>query len=105
MLSWDELHYSAAVHQLIGDAITVAMIQDEVLHLTAAGVLREGNSNALLAKLNGAYCKLEDREPETAASKLQAFVNQVEALVRTGRLTAEQAELLLVGANGVMSQP
>lgn len=102
LFSWDQGHVTAAVQQLIGDAITVAMLKDQVLHLTKEGVLSGGNSNALLAKLDGAYRKLEDRKPETAANKIQAFANQVEAFVRTGRLSAEQAELLLVGAYGIV---
>ena len=105
LFAWDQGHLSAAVQQLIGDAITVAMLRDEVLHLTAAGVLSGGNSNALLVKLDGAYKKLEDRKPKTAANKIRAFANQVRAFVRTGKLSAEQAELLLVGAYGIVDQP
>ena len=81
------------------------MLSDEVLRLTAAGILEGGNSNALLVKLDGAYKKLEDRKPKTAANKIRAFTNQVEAFVRTGKLSAEQAELLLVGAYGIVDQP
>ncbi len=103
--NWDQAHVSAAVQQLIGDAITVEMLRREVVRLAAAGVLNAGQSNALLAKLNGAYQKLEDREPETAANKVRAFANQVDAFVRSGLLSAERSELLLVGANGIIAQP
>jgi outer membrane lipase/esterase len=102
---WDDVHFSAQVHQLIGDAITVAILQDEVLHLRAAGILSKGRANALLAKLDGAYQKLGERKPKTAVNKVRAFANQVKAFVRTGRLSAEQAELLLVGASGIIDQP
>lgn len=105
LFNWDQGHVSAAAQQLIGDAITVAMLKDKVLNLTAEGVLKAGNSNALLVKLDGAYKKLEDREPKTAANKIRAFANQVNAFVRTGKLSAEQAELLLVGAYGIVDQP
>jgi hypothetical protein len=81
------------------------MLKDKVLQLTAEGVLNLGNSNALLVKLDGAYKKLEGRRPKTAANKMQAFANQVKAFVRTGKLSAEQAELLLVGAFGIVDQP
>jgi outer membrane lipase/esterase len=102
---WDGVHFSAPVHQLIGDATTVAVLQDEVLHLRAAGILSEGPAKALLTKLEGAYAKLEEREPKTAVNEVRAFVNQVEAFVRTGRLSEEQAELLLVGARGIVAEP
>jgi phospholipase/lecithinase/hemolysin len=105
LFNWDQGHVSAAMQQLIGDAVTVAMLKDEVLHLTAAGTLKGGNSNALLAKLNGAYKKLEDRKPKTAANKVRAFANQVAAFVRKGKLSSEQAELLLTGAYGIIDQP
>ena len=35
----------------------------------------------------------------------EALANQVNAFVRTGRLSAEQAELLLIAADGLMDQP
>lgn len=105
LMNWDEAHVSAPVQQLIGDAITVAMLREEVLRLTVAGTLQGGNSNALLVKLDGAFKKLENRKPKTAANKIRAFANQVNAFVRTGKLSAEQAGLLLVGAHGIVDQP
>jgi outer membrane lipase/esterase len=105
LFNWDQGHASAAVQQLIGDAITVAMLRDQVLHLTGEGMLEGGNSNALLVKLDGAYRKLEDRQPRPAANKIRAFANQVEAFVQTGKLSLGQAELLLVGAYGIVDQP
>ena len=38
-------------------------------------------------------------------ARSQAFAHQVKAFVRTGKLTEEQAELLLVGAYGIIDQP
>jgi phospholipase/lecithinase/hemolysin len=105
LFNWDQGHVTAAVQQLIGDAITVAMLKDQVVRLTAAGVLNAGQSNALLSKLDGAHRELADRKPKTAVNKVQAFANQVSAFVRTGQLSIEQAELLLVGADGIIAQP
>jgi phospholipase/lecithinase/hemolysin len=102
---WDDVHFSAPVHQLMGDALTVAILQDEVRHLRAAGTLSKGRAKALLTKLEGAYEKLGERKPKTAVNKVRAFANQVKAFVRTGRLSGEQAELLLVGARGIVDQP
>jgi phospholipase/lecithinase/hemolysin len=103
--NWDQAHVTAAVQQLIGDALTVAMLKAQVLHLASTGALNGGQANALLAKLDGAYRKLEDREPKTAANQMNAFRNQVEAFVRVGILSSDEAELLLVGATGVIEQP
>jgi phospholipase/lecithinase/hemolysin len=103
--NWDQAHVTAAVQQLIGDAITAALLRDQVLHLASTGTLNGGQTNALLAKLDGAYEKLEDRQPKTTVNKIGAFLNQVEALVRVGMLSPEEAELLLVGAQGILEQP
>lgn len=102
---WDEVHFTAQVHQLIGDALTVALLQDEVIHLRGTGVLSKGRANALLVKLDGAYAKLAESQPGVAVNKVRAFAHQVKAFVRTGKLTEEQAELLLVGAYGIIDQP
>ena len=100
--NWDQGHVTAAVQQLIGDAITVAMLKDEVLHLASQGTLNGGQTNALLAKLDEAYKKLEDRKPKTAANQMRAFLNQVEAFVRVGIVAPDDAELLVVGAAGLI---
>jgi len=102
---WDDVHFSAPVHQLIGDATTVAILCDEVLRLQENGILNQGEANALLVKLHGAYQKLAQRQPATAVNEVRAFALQMEALVRAGRLSNEQAELLLVGARGILDQP
>ena len=102
---WDDVHFSAQVHQLMGDAITVAILQDEVRHLRAARVLSRVRARALLILLRGAYRALEEREVRTAVWKVRIFAYLVKAFVRRGRLTPEQAELLLVGAQGIIDQP
>jgi hypothetical protein len=64
-----------------------------VRDLAASGVLNQGNANALLAKLNAA-----------AINQLQAFINQVQALVQSRRLTAEQGQALIDAANHRIDQ-
>jgi outer membrane lipase/esterase len=102
---WDEVHFSAPVHQLIGDAVTVSILQDEVRHLRATRILSRVRARALLILLKGAYRALGEREVRTAVWKMRIFAYLVKAFVRKGRLTPEQAELLLVGAQGIIDQP
>ena len=104
--NWDSLgHISEAANQLIGDALTVAMLKHKVVELTVGGGLSAGRANAMLSKLEGAFGKLEDRAIAPATNKMRAFANQVEAFVQAGILPAEEAESLLVGAMGIIDQP
>ena len=102
---WDDVHFSAPVHQLIGDAITVAILKDEVRHLRAAGTLGRYHTRAPLILLEGAHRALEQREPRTAVWTVRMFAHLVKAIVRWGQLTPVEAELLLVGARGIIDQP
>lgn len=61
-----------------------------------------GTENALNAKLRAAGASLERGNAESARGQLGAFVNQVEALVASGRLTAAQGEALTDAANRIL---
>jgi phospholipase/lecithinase/hemolysin len=104
-LFWDQAHFTAAAHQLVGDAITLAVLKHKVIALTAAGILNPGQSNSLLSKLDVAFRKIEDRKLIPAVNLCRAFADEVNALIRAGILTSEQAELMLAGAYGIISQP
>ena len=79
-------------------------ITDNVLALEVDSTDKQSLEDAA-DKLEGAFGKLEDRAIAPATKKLHAFANQVNAFVRVGILPAEEAELLLVGAMGVIDQP
>jgi uncharacterized membrane protein len=70
-------------------------LASEVEALEAAGVLNKGQANSLLAKLGAAYKKIEKSQPAVAVYQLEAFVNEVEAMLRSQRLSLEQAQPLL----------
>jgi uncharacterized membrane protein len=67
----------------------------EVEALEAAGILNKGQANSLLAKLGAAYKKIEQGKPAVAVHQLEAFIHEVEAMLRSGRLTPEHAEPLI----------
>ena len=52
------------------------------------------DNNALVATLEAAERQLEKGNTTAAANQLQAFLNQVDALVRSGRMSASQADAL-----------
>jgi hypothetical protein len=64
--------------------------------------LPQGTERSLLAKLGSAQRAL-DRGNETAATgKLTAFINQTEALKRTGRLDPASANQLIAEARAII---
>jgi N-formylglutamate amidohydrolase len=64
----------------------VGMLADAVRTLIDDGTLARGTGTSLLAKLTAAAGQLERGRAATAVQQLGAFVHEVEALVRSGRL-------------------
>jgi hypothetical protein len=75
-----------------------------IQQLQAAGDLNGGNANALIVKVEGAIAKIASGDLAAATQKLEAFVNQVEAFVRAGKLTSAQAEPLLAAARWLIAE-
>ena len=71
--------------------------------LHASGALNGGQANSLIVKLNHAIDKLNAGQTTTACNQLTAFVNEVNAYVATGVLTAAEANSLLGGPLGVLA--
>jgi hypothetical protein len=70
--------------------------------LQGSGVLNQGQANSLTVKLNHAIDNLTTRpDKPTACNQLHAFVNEVNAYVSAGILTAAQADSLLGGPLGI----
>lgn len=72
--------------------------------LTDAGVLSAGNGNDLQASLSAAAAALERGSDDAAREQLGAFQNKVEALVRAGRLSAEEGESLVTLTGWIVSR-
>jgi hypothetical protein len=77
----------------------VGTIRNIVAALVNAGVLNKGEGDALTAKLDAAIQQLDRGNTNAAINQLQAFINQVEALARSGRLTQAQSQPLINVAN------
>ncbi|HEU4641169.1 MAG TPA: DNA/RNA non-specific endonuclease [Gemmatimonadaceae bacterium] len=73
-----------------------------VQELATRGVVAAGEGNALEATLSAARQQLESGNAHGARGPLGAFRNQVEALVRSGRLTAAEGASLETLAGWVM---
>lgn len=77
-------------------------ILNTVAGLVANGTLTSSEGNALSATLNAAKTSIE-RDRPSADNQLRAFINQVQALQGSGRLSAAVAQQLIAAANRVIA--
>ena len=80
----------------------VENLQALVSTLERTGALNRGNANALLAKLRAAEASLARGNETAAVNQLEAFVNQVNALVGSDRLTQAQADAMTAAAGRII---
>ncbi len=80
---------SADPSQLLAGLVT------SVQELVSTGLLDFGNGNALNAKLNAAMASVNKGNSKAACNQLRAFINQVQALLKSGKLSAASAQSLL----------
>lgn len=73
-----------------------------VQDLVAGGVLGSGNGNALIVKLQGASQQIDLGKVGPAVNKIQAFNNQVQAFVQSGKLTSVTGQSLIDEANRII---
>lgn len=83
------------------EEVAEALLED-IVELVEEGALSNGNGNALSAKLESALDALEASNTEAAIGKVGAFINQVEALINAGRLSAEDGQALLDLGNALL---
>jgi hypothetical protein len=75
----------------------------KIEELIWAGVLNKGNGNALITKVNNAFAKAVNGKTGTAVNGMESFINEVEAFVRSGKLTAEQGQGLIALAEALVT--
>jgi len=95
---------TTAVFEELIPAARIENLIEDVQSLVDAGVLNEGQGNALTVKLQGALDKLNGGQDHVVVNKLEAFVNQVEAFVEGGKLTPEQGQYLIDQALSIIMQ-
>ena len=67
-----------------------------VNQMVADGKLNAGNGNSLTAKLNAAIQQLHRGNTTPAINQLEALLNELDAMVRSNRLSAADADVLRV---------
>lgn len=66
--------------------------------------LVSGNAQSLHSKLDAAIESIAHGNRNAAANQLKAFIQQVEALVRSGRMPADAGDALIQEANAIIAQ-
>ena len=90
----------------VGDACDTATLEQMLEQLgrdVAALPLNRGQINSLMVKLAAAGRSAAEGRYDTARNQIDAFSNEVNALVSSGRLSTLQARPLLLGAEGVVA--
>jgi probable HAF family extracellular repeat protein len=92
-------------HATVG-ALTPAEALDDLMSavaaLVASGDLTTQEAAGLQRKLIAAQMRLEDGKPLVAANKLLDFIDQVNALIRSRRLSLAQGEALIQAAQDIV---
>ena len=92
---------------LLPDGVESAVeagMQDELAlvdALIAAGTVNAGNGNALMAKLEAAAASIERGNTIAAGNQLDALLNELDAMVRSRRLTTAEAAPLRAAINAL----
>ena len=82
----------------IGDLII------NIQNMVNAGIITEGQGNALITKLNNALTKLGKGQTKVAINVLHAFINQVTGLMYGGEIPAEQATAIIDATYAIIDQ-
>jgi len=94
----------ATIDALPLEQVIQNLINEEVEELVTAGVLNQGQANALTAKLEAAIQKVSQGNSNAATNQLKAFIKQVNALIKAGVLSQAEGQLLIDPANGFIDQ-
>jgi len=78
-------------------------IVSSVNDLLTSGAISPGTANSLMAKLRAALRQLDAGKTAAAAGQLKAFINEVNALIRSRRLSLQQAQPLLDAAHSALA--
>ena len=85
---------SAAAITPLPPAVGIARARATVDRLAQSGALNNGQANSLRVKLDAASRSIERGNISAAEGQLNAFLNEIDAMVRSGRLTAAQVDAL-----------
>lgn len=74
-----------------------------IQQLVADGTIKPGNGNSLSVKLNAAIAALARGDSAAAAGQLNALLNEIDAMVKSGRLSLLDANALRAALQGIIA--
>ena len=87
-----------------GTAQLTASLIDDVSALVSGGTLAQDQADGLIAKLAAAMAAIDDGRTRPACKKLQAFIDQVNALVGSTHLISDLGDALIDAARRIRSE-
>lgn len=82
----------------------VLVLFNQTNGVAAANDFTQGERVSLVTKLIGALASLERGHEKTATNNLGAFINEVEAMERSGRIPSGDADALIAAAEAIIDQ-
>ena len=102
----DTMDYTAATTSVQINVLTpVQKIQQVITFiqgLVTSGKLNNGQANSLIAKLNAAKMNINHENTQAATNELNAFINEVNADIKIGKLSSTDGQTLIDEANAVI---
>jgi uncharacterized protein YjiK len=84
--------------QVLSTTQQIVQLRDMVLALEHQGAINRVQANSLVVKLDNALKQIDKAKPKVAFNAIGAFINEVEAMLRSRRLTQAQGEPILTAA-------
>ncbi len=81
----------------------IDLVIDDVTDLVDAGMLNDGQGNALISKLENAIAKIANGQTKAAVNQLNAFINQVMNFMDDGILTPGQGAALIAAVEDIIA--
>jgi DNA/RNA endonuclease G (NUC1) len=85
------------------EARSLDAARSAILDLAAKAGLARGNATSLQAKIDAAQQQIGIANTTAAANQLRAILNELDAMIESQRITADQAAALRAVINGVLS--
>ena len=96
--------FVAKLHSVLTPHQAAETLIGSINDLVTRGVLSSGHANSLISKLRAAMQQMDRGNRNAAVNLLQAFINEVNALIGNGSLPAAEGQLLLDAANQMMAK-
>jgi hypothetical protein len=88
---------------VVSPAAAVTNLIDLIANPLSGLVLTTGQANNLTDKLVNALNSIQAGQTKQAINQLQAFINSVQASLKTGKISDPTANTLIVAANAIIA--